>query len=83
MFIDADDEYERLGETVGIADHDHDVVAELNRRLDALWRYDQYVANAEWRGDLREFWQECKAQDLQAISRLRRLIGVEVRNNCF
>jgi hypothetical protein len=83
MFLAAEHEYEHLGETAGIADHDHDLIAELNRRLDSLWRYDQYIANAEWRGELRQFWEECKAQDHQAISRLRRLIAEEVRNNCF
>jgi hypothetical protein len=83
MFLAAEHEYEHLGETAGIADHDHDLIAELNRRLDSLWRYDQYIANAEWRGELRQFWQECKAQDHQAISRLRRLIAEEVRNHCF
>jgi len=83
MFLVAEHEYEHLGETAGIADHDHDLVAELNRRLDSVWRYDQYIANAEWRDEMRQFWQACKAEDQQAISRLRQLIASEVRNNCF
>jgi len=83
MFFAAEQEYEHVGETAGIADHDHDLVAEMNRRLDALWRYDQYIANAEWRSDLRLFWERCKAQDREAIDRLRRLITQEVQNNCF
>lgn len=62
------------GTTVG-----HDLVAELDRRLDALWRYDQYIANAEWRSDHRHFWQECKAREQQALSQLRSLIAREVR----
>lgn len=83
MFLAATHECEHLGETAGIADHDHDLVAELNRRLDALWRYDQYIANAEWRSDLRLFWERCKAQDRAAVDRLRRLITKEVQSNCF
>jgi hypothetical protein len=83
MFLAAEHEYEHVGETAGIADHDHDLIAELHRRLDALWRYDQYICNAEWRSELREFWHDAKAQEQQAISRLRQLIANEVRNNCF
>ena len=76
-------EYVLIGESAAIADHDHDLVAELNRRLDAVWRYDQYIANAEWRDELRQFWLDAKANDQQAISRLRDLICTEVRNSCF
>jgi len=83
MSFAAEQEYEHVGETCGIADHDHDLVAELNRRLDSIWRYDQYIANAEWRTALSDLWHEMKAQDLQAVSRLRGLISQEVRNNCF
>jgi hypothetical protein len=83
MYRVAEHEYEHVGETAGIADHDHDLVAELNRRLDSVWRYDQYIANAEWRTELRDFWHDCKAMDQQAISRIRALITAEVRNNCF
>lgn len=37
-------EVEHIGETKGIQDHDHDMVHELSRRLDAIWRYDHYIA---------------------------------------
>jgi len=83
MSLATDHEYEHIGESSGIADHDHDMLAELNRRLDAVWRYDQYIANAEWRDELRRFWMDAKVADEQAISRLRQLIATEVRNNCF
>ena len=83
MFLAAEHEYEHLGETAGIADHDHDLIAELNRRLDSLWRYDQYIANAEWREELKQFWRDAKAQEQQAICRLKELIIQEVRNDCF
>jgi len=76
-------EYEHIGETAGCSDHDRDLVAELGRRLDALWRYDQYIANAEWRTELRQFWADAKVMEQQAISRLKQLIAQEVRNGCF
>ena len=38
---------EHIGETAGAKNHDHDLVHDLSRRLDAVWRYDQYIANAE------------------------------------
>lgn len=83
MYLAAEKELSHIGETSGCADHDHDLVHELSRRLDALWRYDQYIANAEWREELRAFWQDCKASEQQAICRLRQLIRTEVENDCF
>lgn len=68
MFLAAEHDYEHLGETAGIADHDHDLIAELNRQLDALLCDHQYIANAEWRGELRQFWEECKVQDHQSFA---------------
>jgi hypothetical protein len=83
MILAAERELCHVGETSGIADHDHDLVHELSRRLDALWRYDQYIANAEWRDDLKQFWCDAKAMEKQAIQRIRELIAQEVRNDCF
>ena len=37
---------EHYGETQVIKDHDHDMIHELSKRLDGVWRYDQYIANA-------------------------------------
>jgi hypothetical protein len=83
MTLAAEQEFAHIGETAGCHDHDHDLIHELSRRLDALWRYDQYIANAEWRQELCEFWQDCKANEQQAICRLRQLIRTEVANDCF
>ena len=38
---------EHMGKTQGAENHDHDLIQDLSKRLDALWRYDQYIANAE------------------------------------
>ena len=79
----AEQELEHLGETQGCADHDHDLVHELSRRLDMLWRYDQYIANADWRKNLKQFWSDMKAQELQNVERLKKLIKEEIDKNCF
>lgn len=83
MPLAAEKELVHIGETSGLADHDHDLVHDLSRRIDALWRYDQYIANAEWRVGIAQFWRDAKAQEQQAIQRLRGLIAEEVRNGCF
>ena len=83
MTIAAERELEHLGETSGCANHDHDLVHELSRRLDALWRYDQYIANAEWRDGLKDFWANMKQQEQENIKRLKELLAEEVKNGCF
>ena len=36
-----------IGKTKAIRDHDHDMIHDLSKRLDAVWRYDQYIENAD------------------------------------
>ena len=79
----AEQELQHLGESHGCADHDHDLVHELSRRLDMLWRYDQYIANAERRQPLKDFWTDVKAQEQQNIVQLKKLIKQEIEKNCF
>jgi hypothetical protein len=45
MSTTARKEYVHLGETRGMEDHDHDLIRELSRRLDFVWRYDQYIVH--------------------------------------
>ena len=79
----AEREYAHIGETPGIRDHDHDLVHELSTRLDAVWRYDQFIANAEDKPHVQEFWRELKRHDRKVVDELKVLIAEEVRNNCF
>jgi len=74
---------EHMGETCGCADHDHDLIHELSKRLDALWRYDQRIANADGRADLQNFWRELKGQELGNVKRLKQLLSEEIREHCF
>ncbi len=76
-------EYEHIGETRGCEDHDHDLLHELSRRLDGVWRYDQYVANADGQPDLQKFWSDVKIQEQENIQQLKKLLGQQVRSNCF
>ena len=75
--------HEHLGETKGIENHDHDLLQDLSRRLDALCRYDQYIANADGKPDLQKCWRELKKQEVAAVGRLKGLIAEEIRSNCF
>ncbi len=83
MTTAAEKEYAHVGETAGAADHDRDLVHELNKRLDGLWRYDQYVANADGRPDLQALWREIKSQEQKNVKRLKELVAAEIRKGCF
>jgi hypothetical protein len=83
MTLAAERELQHIGESAGCADHDHDLVHELSKRLDALWRYDQYISNAEGHSSLVKFWKEIKKQEQGNIRRLKELIADEIKNDCF
>ena len=78
-----EDELEHIGESRGCADHDHDLVHELSKRLDTLWRCDQCIANAEGHSKLLQFWHDVKRQEQDNIVRLKELIADEIRAKCF
>jgi hypothetical protein len=83
MALAAEKEYAHIGETCGCPDHDHDLVHDLGRRLDALWRYDQYIANAEGKAALQDFWRKMKTQDVENIKRLKEFVQQEIQQGCF
>ncbi|HVW39074.1 MAG TPA: hypothetical protein VHB99_17285 [Pirellulales bacterium] len=83
MKLAAEKEIRHIGESRGCEDHDHDLIHELGKRLDALWRYDQYIANAEDRPDLRELWRDLKSQESANIKRIKELVAQEVERGCF
>lgn len=83
MTLAAEKQLEHIGETSGCADHDHDMIHELSKRLDSLWRFDQYIANAEDREELRNFWRDMKQQERQNVDRLKQLIREEIQRDCF
>jgi len=83
MSMTQEKEYEHLGETRGMEDHDHDLIHDLSRRLDCVWRFDQYIANADGRPELQEFWRQVKTQEQKNIDQLKKLIKQHVQGNCF
>ena len=83
MSLAAEKELEHIGETCGCADHDHDLIHDLSKRLDALWRYDQYIVNAEGKPALQGLWRDLKRQEISNIQRVKQLISEEIRQNCF
>jgi hypothetical protein len=72
-----------VGKTKAIRDHDHDMIHDLSKRLDAVWRYDQYIENADKFPDLQRFWEESKQSEIQTIERLKELIRQHVRSDNF
>ena len=75
--------YAHIGESRGCADHDRDLIHELDRRLDALWRYDQYIANADGKPALEDLWRDLKRQEVATIKGVKQLIAEEIKQNCF
>lgn len=76
-------EIEHIGETRGAEDHDHDMIHELSRRLDSLWRYDQYISNAAEHDKIQQFWKKVKNQEQENISELKNLLSEHIKTACF
>jgi len=74
---------EQMGKTQGAENHDHDLIQDLSKRLDALWRYDQYIANAEGKTKLQECWRTLKQQEQENVKKLKGLIAEEIKQGCF
>jgi hypothetical protein len=83
MSMVAEREMEHIGKTKGAENHDHDMIHELSKRLDALWRYDQYIANAEDDSHLQEFWRELKEQEQENVIRLKQFVAEHIEKDCF
>jgi hypothetical protein len=83
MSMATETDYEHMGDTRGCADHDHDMIHELSRRLDGVWRYDQYITNADGKPDLRKFWRNVKGHEQETIEQLKRLLKEHIQNKCF
>ena len=67
----------------GAANHDHDLIQDLSKRLDALWRYDKYIANAEGKAKLQDLWRSLKQQEQDNVRKLKELIAEEIKQGCF
>jgi len=83
MPLAAEKEMQHMGETCACADHDHDLIHDLSKRLDALWRYDQYVANAEGKPALQKLWRDLKRKEIDNVQRIKEMIATEIGRGCF
>jgi hypothetical protein len=83
MALAAEKELEHIGETCGIADQEHDLIHDLSKRLDALWRYDQYIANSEDTLSMQDLWRDLKSQEIDNVKRIKQIIIEQVQQNCF
>ena len=83
MNIFAENKITRIGKTNDSGNHDHDMIHELSNRLNAVGRYDQYIANAGGDPELQEFWRRLKAQDEDNVEELKDFIAEHVNMNCF
>ena len=83
MGFAAEKEMSRIGSTHGMEDHDYDLVHVLDQKLEAVWRYDQYIENADGNPGLQTFWRECKEFDQRCVARLKELIHQEINKGCF
>jgi len=83
MSMVAERETEHIGKSKGAENHDHDMIHELSKRLDALWRYDQYIANAEGDRELQQFWQGLKDQETENVKRLKEFVAEHIEKECF
>ena len=72
-----------IGATAGCKDHDYDLVHDLDHRLQAIWHYDQHIANAKGNEKILAYWADVKKQDEENVKRLKSLIDLEIKNNCF
>lgn len=83
MAMTAEKEMEHIGESKAIENHDHDMIHELSKRIDAVWRFDQYIANAEGDSELQDFWRELKEQEQENVHRLKKFVAEHIEKDCF
>ncbi len=67
---------QHIGETKAVPNNVHDLVHDLSNRIDALWRYDQYMANAEAAGNKEEkkLWSDLRKAEIKTTDKLKSLL---------
>ena len=73
---------EHVGETRGSTDTVHDLVQTMSRCLNGLWRYDQYIVNAEGRPEIQDFWRKFKKQEQTSVKKMKELLCTELSQEC-
>lgn len=65
--------------------YNHDLVQQLSEKLDSIWRYNDYIKNAESDGcnHCVELWKQLKAQDEKLVGMIRDEVKSHVEENKF
>jgi hemolysin-activating ACP:hemolysin acyltransferase len=69
---------EHLGDDEAASNYRHDLVHELSRTLDAVWRYDQYIANAQGKPEAQKVWKKIKKQTKDNALQLESLLQADL-----
>lgn len=57
--------------------HNHDLIHHLSETLDGLWRYDQYIQNAQGCAQCIALWNEMKKRD----GEIEKILLDEIKNH--
>jgi protoheme ferro-lyase len=79
MTLAAEKAYKHMGESRIGPDYVHDLIHEMSKRLDAVRRYDQYIANADAHAFVQEFWSTLQQQERENIRQLKELLANEIQ----
>jgi len=73
---------QHVGETRGSSDPVHDLIQTLSRCLNGLWRYDQYIANADGKPEIQDFWRKFKKQEQASVKKMKDLLCSQLSDEC-
>ena len=68
----AQTDYENIGLT--LARDERELIEDLGRRMGTLWECERYIARAEGRPELQEYWRGARSQEQRNIDQLKKLI---------
>ncbi len=63
--------------------HNHDLIHQLSENADSIWRYDEYIKNAEGCQYCASMWSKLKEMDMEAEKMLIEEIRRHVSENRF
>lgn len=67
----------------GVENRDYDLIHDLGKRLEALSRYEQYIAHARGNSALQDFWRSLKKQELENVKRFKEFVAGHRGKSCF
>ena len=66
-----------------LKDHNHDLVKQLSEDSSSLYRYDEYIKNAEGCEHCQALWQKMKEMDEEKVSMLTAEINRHAKEGRF